>query len=66
MIPGMSLYLNQIKNFDNLKNKKIGSSSIRRELQIKLIYPGVKINDIRGNIETRISKVDNQSMMELF
>lgn len=48
------------KNFDNLKNKKIGSSSIRRELQIKLIYPGVKINDIRGNIETRISKVDNQ------
>lgn len=33
----------------------IGTSSIRRAIQIKTIYPDLKIRSIRGNIETRIN-----------
>ena len=48
-----------------LKNKKIhnikiiGTSSIRRKEQIKKIYNWVKVKSIRGNVETRIKKLDN-------
>tara|TARA_B100001287_G_scaffold140412_1_gene118181 strand:+ start:2501 stop:4099 length:1599 start_codon:yes stop_codon:yes gene_type:complete len=48
-----------------LKTKKIhdikiiGTSSKRRKEQIKKIYNGVKVKSIRGNVETRIKKLDN-------
>lgn len=35
----------------------IGTSSLRRELQIKQIYPGVLIKSLRGNVGTRIDKL---------
>lgn len=35
----------------------IGTSSLRRELQIKQIYPGVLIKSLRGNVGTRIHKL---------
>ena len=35
----------------------IGTSSLRRELQIKQIYPGVVIKSLRGNVGTRIDKL---------
>ncbi len=38
-------------------NSIIGSSSIRREIQLKKIRPDLKIKLIRGNIETRIKKL---------
>ena len=41
-----------------LSNAKIGSSSRRRELQIKLINKNIKVKNIRGNIDTRIKKVE--------
>ena len=48
-----------------LENKKIhdikiiGTSSIRRKEQIQKIYNGVKVESIRGNVETRIKKLDD-------
>lgn len=35
----------------------IGTSSLRRELQIKALNPGVKIENIRGNVQTRLNKL---------
>ena len=49
----------KFKKLKDLKNGKIGSSSRRRELQLKLINKNVKVENIRGNIDTRINKIQN-------
>lgn len=38
----------------------IGSSSLRRVLQLKAAYPSLAFKDLRGNIDTRLSKLDDQ------
>jgi hydroxymethylbilane synthase len=38
---------------------RIGTSSIRRAAQIRGLQPGVETVDIRGNIDTRLRKLDN-------
>ena len=43
------------------EGSNIGTSSLRREIQLKIIRPDLKINIIRGNIQTRIKKVLNGS-----
>ncbi len=48
----------KIKNISDLKDGvKIGSSSRRRELQLKKINSNISIINIRGNIDTRINKI---------
>ena len=48
----------KIKKFEDLKRKiVIGSSSRRRELQLKKISKNVTVVNIRGNIDTRIEKL---------
>ena len=37
----------------------LGSSSLRRRLQLERLYPGRKIIPIRGNITTRLAKLDS-------
>jgi hydroxymethylbilane synthase len=50
---------NKIKSTDDLKNKVvIGSSSRRRELQLKKINQNISVVNIRGNIDTRIKKLE--------
>ena len=39
------------------KNAVVGTSSIRREVQLLKLRPDIKIKLIRGNVETRIRKV---------
>ena len=49
------------KKFEKLSeiNKgNIGSSSRRRELQLKLINKNITVKNIRGNVDTRIKKVE--------
>lgn len=36
----------------------VGTSSVRRAAQLKKAFPGLKFLDIRGNIETRMKKLD--------
>jgi hydroxymethylbilane synthase len=36
----------------------VGTSSIRRSAQLALKYPHMKVMDVRGNIGTRLSKLD--------
>ena len=42
---------------DIKKNALVGTSSLRRELQLKNLRPDLKFELIRGNVETRIKKV---------
>ena len=53
----------KIKNLEEFNNQlKIGSSSRRRELQLKKINKKIKVENIRGNIDTRIRKIDDNEL----
>lgn len=36
----------------------IGTSSLRRELQVRELFPDIEVAPVRGNVETRIRKLD--------
>jgi hydroxymethylbilane synthase len=44
------------RGFD--ESKPIGCSSLRRELQLKRLYPEAKVESVRGNVLTRLRKLD--------
>ncbi|RYV03051.1 hydroxymethylbilane synthase [Shewanella sp. OPT22] len=37
----------------------VGTSSLRRQCQIRALRPDLKIKDLRGNVGTRLAKLDN-------
>ncbi|QYS97465.1 Hydroxymethylbilane synthase [Trichoderma simmonsii] len=37
----------------------VGTSSVRRSAQLRRLYPHLQFANMRGNVETRIAKVDN-------
>ncbi len=39
------------------KGAVVGTTSLRRRLELKLLRPDIKLKDLRGNINTRISKL---------
>ena len=49
----INLKLDKIK-----KNSVVGTSSLRREFQLKHLRPDLNFKLIRGNIDTRIKKLD--------
>jgi len=54
---------NKIKDKEDLKGKMvIGSSSRRRELQLKKINQNISVVNMRGNIDTRIKKLDKEKL----
>ena len=57
------LICNKIQNLNELsQGAKIGSSSRRRELQLKKINQNVLVLNIRGNIDTRIKKLEEKKL----
>ncbi len=51
---------NTIKSFNDLPQGAIvGTSSLRRQCQIKALRPDLDIRDLRGNVNTRLAKLDN-------
>ncbi len=38
--------------------KPVGSASLRRSLQLRALYPGRRIEPVRGNLQTRLRKLD--------
>ena len=40
------------------KDKPIGCSSRRRQLQLRALYPDMRIASVRGNVQTRLAKLD--------
>ncbi len=54
---------NKIKSLKDLKgNLVIGSSSRRRELQLKKINKNISVISMRGNIDTRIKKLEEGNL----
>ena len=54
---------NKIKSLEDIKDKiVIGSSSRRRELQLKKINKNISVTSIRGNIDTRIKKLEESKL----
>ncbi len=53
----------KIKSISDLKNGvKIGSSSKRRQLQLKKINSKISVINIRGNIDSRINKINENNL----
>ena len=43
----------------------VGTSSLRREAQLRARYPGLKIVPLRGNLDTRLAKLDRGEMQAI-
>lgn len=54
--------LNGTKISDLRKGAKVGTSSIRRALQLKEIRPDLEILPIRGNVQTRLAKMESEKL----
>ena len=51
---------NTIESFDQLpQGAVVGTSSLRRQCQIKALRPDLDIRDLRGNVNTRLRKLDD-------
>lgn len=51
---------NSYDNLEALPDKAIlGTSSLRRQSQAKALFPKIELKDLRGNVGTRLSKLDN-------
>ena len=50
---------NNYSDFDSLpEGAVVGTSSLRRQCQIKALRPDLEIKDLRGNVNTRLRKLD--------
>ena len=48
------------RQLDDLpQNARIGSSSLRRQAQLKMLRPDLCIEPLRGNVNTRLAKLEN-------
>lgn len=53
---------NGISFFDLPKGARVGTSSNRRAAQIKLMRPDIETVPIRGNVQTRIDKMERENL----
>ena len=57
--PSDAFVSNNYQHLDELPTGAIvGTSSLRRQSQIRALYPELQIKDLRGNVNTRLSKLD--------
>jgi hydroxymethylbilane synthase len=50
---------NKFNSFSELpENAVVGSSSLRRQCQLRAARPDIQLKDLRGNINTRLNKLD--------
>lgn len=51
---------NHFKSLDELpQNAVVGTSSLRRQCQLRKVRPDLVIKDLRGNVNTRLAKLDD-------
>ena len=57
--PSDAFVSNRFANLKDLPlNSRIGTSSLRRECQIKELFPNAEVIPLRGNVNTRLAKLD--------
>lgn len=57
--PYDALVSNRYSGIDDLPERaRVGTSSLRRRCQLKLARPDLEILDLRGNVNTRLAKLD--------
>lgn len=57
--PRDALVSNEFDSLDQLPDGAVvGTSSLRREAQIKVHYPRLRVLPLRGNLDTRLAKLD--------
>jgi len=57
--PQDALLSNKYSSIENLpKGAIVGTTSLRRRMAIKILRPDIKLKDLRGNINTRIAKLN--------
>jgi len=57
--PSDALVSNRYKHFDELPpSAVVGTSSLRRECQLRAIRPDLEVSFLRGNVNTRLRKLD--------
>ncbi len=55
-----ALVASEAHTLDDLpRGARIGSSSLRRQAQLKLLRPDLEVEPLRGNVNTRLAKLDN-------
>jgi len=53
---------NQYSSLDTLPaGSRVGTSSLRRECQVRAQFPNLEIVSLRGNVNTRLAKLDNKN-----
>lgn len=53
---------NGVSFFNLPKGAKVGTSSVRRSVQLKQLRPDVEIVPIRGNVQSRIEKIEKENL----
>ncbi len=54
--PVSDVWVGKIPWAEVKKGSRVGTSSVRREKQIRFVKPGTKVIDLRGNVPTRLEK----------
>ena len=54
--PVRDIWIGKMSWSEVKKGARIGTSSVRRARQLQFLHPGVKIQDLRGNVPTRLKK----------
>ncbi|MDA8235235.1 MAG: hydroxymethylbilane synthase [Clostridia bacterium] len=61
--PGDVLISRDGKKLDELpQGARVGTSSLRRRAQLKKYRPDIQIEDLRGNLNTRMNKLETQNL----
>lgn len=56
------LSLNGVSFYDLPKGARVGTGSIRRVAQVKRLRPDIEVVPIRGNVQTRIDKIEKENL----
>jgi hydroxymethylbilane synthase len=58
--PGDALVSAGSVDLDELRDRaRVGTSSLRRQAQVRHLRPDLQVHSVRGNVETRIKKLDD-------
>ena len=61
--PGDALISPKYGTIDNLpQGAKVGTSSLRRKAQLLKYRPDLRISDLRGNLDTRLKKMETENL----